>query len=170
MLPALISTPFTGFGNRQLRGDLIQTYRIIRGRDCALEFSDLFELAETEYLWGHPFKLQKKLFHMDVGRKAFSQRELRVDLIHAFRMLWGQDCCLASDDFFKLATTTTLIGHPIKLRVTGVRVDARRFLFSNRVIKAWNALPADIIMAPSVATLKRNFDQYSHKYHRDIRN
>ncbi|VDM00834.1 unnamed protein product [Schistocephalus solidus] len=42
----------------QLRGDLIQTYRIIRGRECALEFADFFELAETQHLWGHPFKLQ----------------------------------------------------------------------------------------------------------------
>ncbi|VDM04414.1 unnamed protein product [Schistocephalus solidus] len=70
-------------------------------------------------------------------------------------MLWLQDCCLASGDFFELATTTTLRGHPIKLRVTGARLDTRRFFFSNRVIKAWNALPADIIMSPSVDTFKR---------------
>ncbi|VDL96397.1 unnamed protein product [Schistocephalus solidus] len=76
-----------------------------------------------------------------------------------------QDCCLASGDFFELATTTTLRGHPIKLRVTGARLDTRRFFFSSRVIKAWNALPADIIMSPSVDTFKRKFDQYSHKQH-----
>ncbi|VDL99629.1 unnamed protein product [Schistocephalus solidus] len=88
--------------------------------------------------------------------------KLRGDLIQAFHMLRGQDFCLASGDFFELATTTTL-------RVTGARLDTRRFFFSNRVIKAWNALPADIIMSPSVDTFKRKFDQYSHKYHHDIR-
>ncbi|VDM02085.1 unnamed protein product [Schistocephalus solidus] len=97
-------------------------------------------------------------------------KQLRGDLIQAFRMLWGLDCCLASGDFFELATTSTLRGHPIKLRVTGARLDTRKFFFSNRVIKAWNALPADIIMSPSVDTLKRKFDQFSHKYHPDIRN
>ncbi|VDL94664.1 unnamed protein product [Schistocephalus solidus] len=98
-----------------------------------------------------------------------SSSQLIGELIQAFRKLWGQDCCLASGDFFELATTTSLRGHPIKLRVTGARLDTRRFFFSNRVIKAWNALPADIIMSPSVDTFKRKFDQYSDKYHHDIR-
>ncbi|VDL90257.1 unnamed protein product [Schistocephalus solidus] len=47
----------------QLRGDLIQTYQIVRGRECALEFSDFFELAGMEHVRGHPFKLQRKLVH-----------------------------------------------------------------------------------------------------------
>uniref|UniRef100_A0A183TPX7 Endo/exonuclease/phosphatase domain-containing protein n=1 Tax=Schistocephalus solidus TaxID=70667 RepID=A0A183TPX7_SCHSO len=59
---------------KQLLGDLIQTYRIITGRECALEFADFFELAETEHLRGHPFKLQRKLVHTDIRRNAFSQR------------------------------------------------------------------------------------------------
>ncbi|VDL85759.1 unnamed protein product [Schistocephalus solidus] len=96
-------------------------------------------------------------------------RQLSGDLIQAFLMLRLQDCCLASGDFFELATTNTSRGHPIKLRVTGARIDTRRFFISNRVIKAWNALPTDIIMSPSVDTLKGKFDQYSHKYHHDIR-
>ncbi|VDM02021.1 unnamed protein product [Schistocephalus solidus] len=58
----------------QLRGDLIQTYRIVRGRDCSLEFADFFELAGTEHLRGHPFKLHRKFVHMEVRRNAFSQR------------------------------------------------------------------------------------------------
>ncbi|VDL88775.1 unnamed protein product [Schistocephalus solidus] len=82
-------------------------------------------------------------------------RQLRGDRIQAFRMLRGQDCGLASGDCFELATTTTLREHPIKLRVTGARLETRRFFFSNRVIKAWNALPVDIIMSPSVDTFKR---------------
>ncbi|VDL94240.1 unnamed protein product, partial [Schistocephalus solidus] len=60
--------------SRQLCGDLIQTYRIIRSRECALEFADFFELAETEHLRGHLFKLQRKLVHMDIRWNAFSQR------------------------------------------------------------------------------------------------
>ncbi|VDM05154.1 unnamed protein product [Schistocephalus solidus] len=97
-------------------------------------------------------------------------RQLRGDLLQAFRMRRGQDCCLASGDFFELATTTTLRGHLIKLRVAGARLDTRRFFFSNRVIKAWNSLPVDIIMSPSIDYFEQKFDQYSHKYHHDIRN
>ncbi|VDN27048.1 unnamed protein product [Dibothriocephalus latus] len=56
----------------QLRGDLIQTYRIIRGRECALEFDEFFELARTDHLRYQPFKLQRKPVHMEVRRNAFS--------------------------------------------------------------------------------------------------
>ncbi|VDM05584.1 unnamed protein product [Schistocephalus solidus] len=59
---------------RQLRGDLIQTYRIVISRECALEFADVFELAGTEHLRDHPFKLQRMLVHTDVRRNAFLQR------------------------------------------------------------------------------------------------
>ncbi|VDL94171.1 unnamed protein product, partial [Schistocephalus solidus] len=58
----------------QQRGDLIQTYRIVRSRECALEFADFLELAGTEHLRGHPFKLRRKLIHMDARQNAFSQK------------------------------------------------------------------------------------------------
>ncbi|BHF57088.1 hypothetical protein SprV_0100002900 [Sparganum proliferum] len=59
----------------QLRGDLIQTYRIVRSREFALDFDDFFELAGTDRMRGHPFKLQRKRAHSDVRRNAFSQRD-----------------------------------------------------------------------------------------------
>ncbi|VDL86876.1 unnamed protein product [Schistocephalus solidus] len=58
---------------RQLCGDFIQTNRIVRGHECALEFADFFKLAGTEHLRGHPFKLQRKFVHTEVRRSAFSQ-------------------------------------------------------------------------------------------------
>nr|VZI39815.1 unnamed protein product [Spirometra erinaceieuropaei] len=59
---------------RQLRGDLIQTYRIVRSRECALDFDEFFEMARTERLRGHLFKLQRKRAHSDVRQNAFSHR------------------------------------------------------------------------------------------------
>ncbi|VDM04928.1 unnamed protein product [Schistocephalus solidus] len=53
----LVELDLLPLNDRQLCDDLIQTYRIIRGRDCALEFADFFKLAETEHLRGHPIKL-----------------------------------------------------------------------------------------------------------------
>ncbi|VDL99757.1 unnamed protein product [Schistocephalus solidus] len=70
----MVELNFFPLNHRQLRGDLIQTYRIVRGHERALEFADFFELAGTEHLRGHPFKLQRTFFHMDVRRNAFSQR------------------------------------------------------------------------------------------------
>ncbi|BHF66094.1 hypothetical protein SprV_0200910800 [Sparganum proliferum] len=97
-------------------------------------------------------------------------RQLRGDLIQTFRMLRGQDCCLASGDFFQLATTTSLRGHPLKLRVTGARLDARRSFFSHRVVNAWNALPVDVVMSSSVNSFKRKLDQRRDMYLHGIRN
>ncbi|VDL87956.1 unnamed protein product, partial [Schistocephalus solidus] len=59
---------------KKLRGQLIQAYRIARGRKCAPEFDDFLEFAGTEHLWGYPFKLPMKLVHKDVHRDAFSPR------------------------------------------------------------------------------------------------
>nr|VZH99095.1 unnamed protein product [Spirometra erinaceieuropaei] len=89
-----------------------------------------------------------------------SYRQLRGDLIQAFRIVRNQGCCLASGDFFELATTTNLRGHPLKLRVTGARPDTRKFFFSNRVVAAWNALPEDVVMSGSVATFKQKLDHH----------
>ncbi|BHF61912.1 hypothetical protein SprV_0100489200 [Sparganum proliferum] len=49
---------------RQLRGDLIQAFRIIRGQDCSLVPGEFFEIATTTNLRGHPFKLQYVTYHM----------------------------------------------------------------------------------------------------------
>ncbi|BHF76966.1 hypothetical protein SprV_0502006700 [Sparganum proliferum] len=89
-----------------------------------------------------------------------SYRQLRGDLIQAFRIVRNQGCCLASGDFFEFATTTNLRGHPLKLRVTGARLDARKFFFSNTVVAAWNALPEDVVMSGSVDTFKRRLDHH----------
>ncbi|BHF73346.1 hypothetical protein SprV_0401642700 [Sparganum proliferum] len=62
--------------HKQLRGDFIQTYRIVRGREYAPDFNELFKLAGTDRLHGHPSKLQMKLAHSDVRRDAFSQRDV----------------------------------------------------------------------------------------------
>nr|VZI29512.1 unnamed protein product [Spirometra erinaceieuropaei] len=87
------------------------------------------------------------------GSLPYATRQLRGDLIQVFRIIRGQDCSLVPGDFFELATTTNLRGHPLKLRVTGARLDTRKFFFSNRVVEAWNALPVDVVMSASVEEL-----------------
>ncbi|BHF70839.1 hypothetical protein SprV_0401389200 [Sparganum proliferum] len=101
----------------------------------------------------------------NLGLFPLSYRQLRGDLIQTFRILRGHDCCLVPADFFELATTTNLRGHPLKLRVTGAKLDIRKYFFSNRVIKAWNALPTDVVMSTSVEAFKRKLDQCTTTRH-----
>ncbi|BHF78109.1 hypothetical protein SprV_0602121900 [Sparganum proliferum] len=99
--------------------------------------------------WSLPY--ETRLANLDLF--PLSYRQLRGDQIQAFRIVRNQGCCRASGDFFELATTTNLRGHPLKLRVTGVRLDTRKFFFSNRGVAAWNALPEDVVMSGSLFDL-----------------
>lgn len=87
-----------------------------------------------------------------------SYRQLRGDLIQTFRIVRGFDCALMCDDFFQLATTTNLRGHPFKLYVPQGRLDVRKNFFSNRVVDPWNNLPEAIVMSQSVETFKHRLD------------
>ncbi|VDM03676.1 unnamed protein product [Schistocephalus solidus] len=71
----LIELDLLPLNYRQLRCDLIQTFRIVRGRECALEFADFFKMAEPELLRSHPFKLQRMLVHTDVRQNEFWSME-----------------------------------------------------------------------------------------------
>ncbi|BHF59941.1 hypothetical protein SprV_0100290200 [Sparganum proliferum] len=64
--------------DRQLHADLIQTYRIVGGRECTLDFDKVFELPGMDRLRGHPSKLQRKLVHTDIRQNAFSHRVIGV--------------------------------------------------------------------------------------------
>ncbi|BHF77160.1 hypothetical protein SprV_0502026300 [Sparganum proliferum] len=77
-------------------------------------------------------------------------RQLRGDLIQTFGVMCSQDGCLLPTDFFELTTTTSLRSHSLKRRVTGAKLDIRKLFFSKRVIEAWNALPADVVMSTSI--------------------
>ena len=46
-------------------------------------------------------------------------------------------------------------GHSLKLQSDQPRVDVRKYYFSNRVVKPWNALPAHVVVAESVNVFKR---------------
>nr|VZI39668.1 unnamed protein product [Spirometra erinaceieuropaei] len=111
--------------------------------------------------WSLPY--ETRLANLDLF--PLSYRQLRGDLIQAFRIVRNQSCCLAFGDFFELATTTNLRGHPLKLRVAGARLDTRKFFFSNRVVAAWNALPEDVVMSGSVDTFKWRLDQHCSAHH-----
>ncbi|VDM05514.1 unnamed protein product [Schistocephalus solidus] len=97
---------------------------------------------------------------MNLNLFPLSYRQMRGDLLQTFRIVKGLDCCLEFSDFFEFATTTHLRGHPLKLRVQQARLDVRKFSFSVRVVKPWNALPEDVVMSPSLESFKRNLDSF----------
>ncbi|CAH8451171.1 unnamed protein product [Dicrocoelium dendriticum] len=61
---------------RRLRGDLIETFKIMKGLSAIVP-SDLFELADSERLRGHRLKLKQQRARLNVRAKFFSNRVVR---------------------------------------------------------------------------------------------
>ncbi|CAH8588071.1 unnamed protein product [Dicrocoelium dendriticum] len=84
-------------------------------------------------------------------------RRLRGDLVLTYRILMGQ---IGPDltGLFRPTPVPTLRAHPLKLhKPRSDRVWAA-FRLSRRVIAYWNALPADVVMAPTVKEFEHRLD------------
>ncbi|VDK76375.1 unnamed protein product [Dibothriocephalus latus] len=62
------------FNYRHPHDDLIKTYELFIGCECALEFDKFFELARTDHLRGRLLKLHGECAHIEARRNAFHQR------------------------------------------------------------------------------------------------
>jgi len=58
---------------RRLRGDLIETYKILTGKE-KINSDQLFQKATTTELRGHSLKLYKKSSRLELRQHFFSQR------------------------------------------------------------------------------------------------
>ncbi len=67
-------------------------------------------------------------------------------------------------DFFKMADTSRLRGHSLKLKEERSRLDLRKFTFSQRVVNIWNDLPADIVTAPTSKVFKRLLEAHFKRH------
>ena len=85
-------------------------------------------------------------------------RRTRGDLIQVFKILKGfvdVDCT----NLFTLSNTN-LRGHSLKLYKPSVRLDCRKYFFTNRVVDEWNKLTEDIVSCNSVNSFKNKLDQH----------
>jgi len=76
------------------------------------------------------------------GLERLDVRRLRLDLTLTYKILFGLTC-IQSSDFFSRSPLQSTRGHEYKLFVPNCKTDCRKFFFSNRVLNAWNNLPAD---------------------------
>ena len=88
---------------------------------------------------------------------SLETRRMRGDLIEVYKMIHGFTN-VNINEFFTLATSG-LRGHNFKLFKPRIHTDIYKFSFSNRVIDKWNALPYDVVNAPSINTFKNLIDK-----------
>nr|VZI16802.1 unnamed protein product [Spirometra erinaceieuropaei] len=110
----------------------------------------------TQGLGAPPYESRLSTLHLF----PLSYRQLRGDLILAFRIINGLDCCLDPTDYFTQANAPNLRGHPLKLRAWKARINGRKFFFSHRVVAAWNALPTDVATSSCVKSFKFRLDAH----------
>ena len=68
----------TSLERRRQRGDLIEMYKILTGREC-IDSNKFFQLADSEYnLRGHSLKLFKPRCRLSSRLHAFSQRSIDI--------------------------------------------------------------------------------------------
>jgi hypothetical protein len=84
--------------------------------------------------------------------QSLETRRLRADLILLYQIVHGGVCGL--DDLFDAGNQGTR-GHFFKLKAkVAPKLMCRQNFFSNRVVNAWNGLPAEVVAAPSVGVFK----------------
>ena len=95
----------------------------------------------------------------EVGLFSLERRRMRGDLIEVYKMLRGIDR-VDSQRIFPRAGMVATRGHRFKVLGNRYRGDVRGTFFTQRVVGAWNGLPATVVEADSIGSFKRLLDKY----------
>ena len=77
-------------------------------------------------------------------------------MIQVYKIINQQDI-IEPDIFFEVAASNTR-GHEQKLKKPRHNTNLRGQTFSHRIVADWNALPAEVVMSPSLNIFKARLD------------
>lgn len=103
----------------------------------------------------------------ELGIPSMIYRRYRGDIVQVYKYLHGL-YDVKNIPLNPLRTNTSnlyaLRGHNLYLSKSNNTKSVRRNFFSQRVVNHWNALPSDIVNAPTLGTLKARLDRYRSAY------
>ena len=89
---------------------------------------------------------------------SLEYRRKRGDMIEMFKFMTNK--YQVSTPWLILDDSTATRGHRFKLKKQSCKSDIRKNVFSLRVFNLWNALPHDVVDAPSVDAFKGRLDKH----------
>jgi hypothetical protein len=93
----------------------------------------------------------------ELNLPTLKHRRLRGDLITMYKITHGQTLTSLEIPY---SENLNLRGHPLKLAPIRTRGQTRSHFYTNRIVKPWNSLPAQVVMAPSLNVFKSSLDRY----------
>ena len=84
-----------------------------------------------------------------LGLFSLEKRRLRGDMIQGYKIMHGMEN-VDRETFFPLSQNTRIQAHPMKLIGGRSRTNKRKYFFTQHIVKLWNSLPQDVVMATNL--------------------
>ena len=131
---------------------------------------DLIERVQRSFTKKIPgkFNLTYPQRKAELNLQSLEERRVIADLAYLHKMIYGF-VKMEFSHFFRIVGVGDGIstrGHSMKLQPVNPSgrdfryIDCHKFFFTNRVVRTWNRLPAEIVQETSTATFKTKITEY----------
>jgi hypothetical protein len=81
-------------------------------------------------------------------------------MIETYKITTGKYDARVTKHLFDIVPSSTTRGHHLKILKKRTNLDTRKYFFTNRIVDAWNNLPANVISAENVKSFENRLDKH----------